>query len=57
MVFYNLVFKGFLMIGYRGIGSFVVDGSSLLHFLLATASHPTVIYLEWDLFTQSSGTA
>ena len=42
------------MIGYRGIGSFVVAGSSLLHFLLATTSHPTGIDLYWDLFTQSS---
>jgi hypothetical protein len=53
----NLVFKGFLMIGYCGIGSFIVAGSSLLHFLLATGSHPTVIDLYWNLFTQSSGTA
>ena len=45
------------MIGYCRICSFIVAGCSLLHFLLATASHPTVIDLEWDLFTQSSGAA
>ena len=42
------------MIGYCRIGSFVVAGSLFQHFLLATASHPTVIDPYWDLFTQSS---
>ena len=38
-------FKRFFDDQYYGICSFIVAACSLLHFLLATASHPTVIDL------------